>query len=152
MNDTASNENADKKTCSSCGTLIKKDANMCTNCGALQPGNDDKNHVYGRYPTSYEPKRMVTAILLGFFLGVFGGHRFYVGKIKTGILMLLTLGLGIWLANDLSGIFSGNLWTVHIRLVLMWITLGGLGIWWIIDFFRIICGSFKDKNGYELKG
>jgi TM2 domain-containing membrane protein YozV len=147
VSDAVSNE----KTCSSCGALIKKDAKMCTNCGAVQPGNDDKNHVYGRYPTSYEPKRKVIAILFLIFLGLLGGHRFYVGKIKTGILMPITLGLGFWVANDLSGIFSGNLWAGRIQVILMLLTLGGLFIWWIIDFFGIICGFLKDKNGYELK-
>ena len=37
------------------------------------------------------------ALVLAFFLGVFGAHRFYAGKTQTAILMLVTLGgLGIW--------------------------------------------------------
>jgi len=54
-------------------------------------------------------------VLLCFLLGVFGAHRFYVGKIGTGILML--------------------------------VTVGGLGIWALIDLILIIVGSFKDKEG-----
>lgn len=64
-------------------------------------------------------KSMVPAALLCFFLGGLGFHRFYVGKIGTGILMILTLG--------------------------------GLGIWTIIDFVMIIVGSFKDKQGLPLQ-
>ena len=61
---------------------------------------------------------MVPAALLCFFLGGLGVHRFYVGKIGTGILMIFTLG--------------------------------GLGIWLIIDFVMILTGSFKDKEVKDL--
>ena len=37
------------------------------------------------------------ALALAIVLGVFGGHRFYVGKTGTGILMAATLGGdGLW--------------------------------------------------------
>jgi len=57
----------------------------------------------------------LVALLLCFFIGVIGAHRFYVGKIGTGLLMLFTLG--------------------------------GLGIWTLIDLFLIIVGKFKNKDG-----
>jgi TM2 domain-containing membrane protein YozV len=63
-------------------------------------------------------KSFVAALLLCFFLGAIGVHRFYVGKVGTGILQL--------------------------------ITLGGLGIWVLIDFIMIIVGGFKDKQGRPL--
>jgi len=54
-------------------------------------------------------KSMVPAALLCFFLGVLGIHRFYVGKIGTGILMILTFGgLGIWALVDLVMIIVGS--------------------------------------------
>lgn len=37
-------------------------------------------------------KSKTTAYLLWFFLGFLGGHKFYLGKIGTGILYILTLG------------------------------------------------------------
>ncbi|MGE7691631.1 TM2 domain-containing protein [Lysinibacillus sp. NPDC097214] len=64
-------------------------------------------------------KNYIAMILLCFFLGSLGIHRFYAGKIGTGILMI--------------------------------ITLGGLGIWTLIDFIMIIIGKFKDKEGMEIK-
>ena len=44
-----------------------------------------------------------------FFIGVIGAHRFYVGKIGTGLLMVFTLGgLGIWTFIDLILIIVGK--------------------------------------------
>lgn len=54
-------------------------------------------------------KGFVPTILLCFFLGVLGVHRFYVGKIGTGILMLITFGgLGIWALVDFIIIVTGS--------------------------------------------
>lgn len=48
-------------------------------------------------------KSRLTTLLLCLFLGIFGAHRIYVGKIWTGLLMLLSIGggLGIWTLIDL---------------------------------------------------
>ncbi|MBQ4022295.1 MAG: TM2 domain-containing protein [Bacteroidales bacterium] len=64
-------------------------------------------------------RNWLAALLLCIFFGVFGAHRFYVGKIGTAILML--------------------------------ITLGGFGIWTVVDLIIIICQDFKDKDGKVLK-
>ena len=46
-------------------------------------------------------KSWVATLLLCLFLGGLGIHRFYVGKVGTGILQLLTFGgLGIWVLVD----------------------------------------------------
>lgn len=60
------------------------------------------------------PKSRAAAALLCWFLGIIGIHRFYVGKVGTGIAQIFTLG--------------------------------GLGIWTLIDFIWILTGTWKDKD------
>ena len=54
-------------------------------------------------------KDFIAALLLCLLLGFVGVHRFYVGKIGTGILQLITFGgLGIWALIDLIMIAIGK--------------------------------------------
>tara|TARA_B100001250_G_C19443118_1_gene632671 strand:+ start:300 stop:512 length:213 start_codon:yes stop_codon:yes gene_type:complete len=64
-------------------------------------------------------KKILIVGLICLFTGCLGFHRFYTGNIKSGFLML--------------------------------ITLGGLGIWYLIDLFRIFSGSFKDGKNLTIK-
>lgn len=51
----------------------------------------------------------MTTLILCVFFGVFGLHRFYVGKWKSGILMFLTYGLfGIGALVDFIMIMFGK--------------------------------------------
>jgi TM2 domain-containing membrane protein YozV len=68
--------------------------------------------------TATGQKSWLVALLLCFFVGVLGVHRFYVGKIGTGVLML--------------------------------VTIGGFGLWALIDLITIAVGKFSDKQGLPL--
>ena len=97
------------KFCKHCGTKIPEDAVLCTACGrqveviaqqqAAQPqivinnANNNTNtntNINGGFPYRKICNKWV-ALLLCFFLGGLGAHKFYEGKIGMGILYLLTI-------------------------------------------------------------
>lgn len=57
-------------------------------------------------------------LILCLLFGWLGIHRFFVGKVGTGVLML--------------------------------VTIGGLGIWIVIDLILIIFGQFRDRDGRRI--
>ena len=66
-------------------------------------------------------KRKLPAFLLCLFFGIFGVHRFYVGKVATGVLQLLTAGgLGLWWLVDLFVILLGGFSDKEGRLITKW--------------------------------
>lgn len=94
------------KFCQHCGSQIDKDCVVCPNCGkqvmALQGAQQapahqpvivnnviNNNNVVG----SHGAKNKWVAFLLCLFLGYFGAHKFYEGKILMGIIYLFTVGL-----------------------------------------------------------
>lgn len=65
-------------------------------------------------------KSFVATWLFAYFLGFLGVDRFYLGKVGTGIVKLLTVG--------------------------------GFGIWWLIDLILVLTGSARDRWGRGLVG
>jgi TM2 domain-containing membrane protein YozV len=89
---------ADEGFCSACGAIIKKEAEICPKCGVRQ--KKQSNDVSSKW---------LTIFLLSFFLGELGVDRFYVGKIGTGVIKLLTAGgCGIWWLIDWIMILAGK--------------------------------------------
>ncbi len=72
----------------------------------LQP---DMHHIPSAVDPFHSPKRRGIAALLCLLLGCLGVHRFYVGKIGTGIVWLLTFGLyGLGVVVDLWSSLCGS--------------------------------------------
>jgi TM2 domain-containing membrane protein YozV len=89
--------------CRQCDARILAIAEICPHCGVRQ----DPSQLTRPLDTS--DKKLVPAALLCFVLGVFGAHRFYVGKIGTGVIQLFTLGgLGLWMLYDLILILTAQ--------------------------------------------
>ena len=71
--------------------------------------------------TDVSPKLRLAAGLLCFFFGWLGVHRFYVGKVGTVILMVLTIGgFGVWATIDLIFIIVGAFRDAEGRLLRRW--------------------------------
>jgi class 3 adenylate cyclase/TM2 domain-containing membrane protein YozV len=68
--------------------------------------------------TVSDKKRLLTTILCLCF-GIFGAHSFYVGRSKSAVVQLCTLG--------------------------------GLGIWMVIDLILILFGEFSDQEGRKIR-
>lgn len=72
-------------------------------------------------PPARSDKSRAVALALCIPLGIFGAHRFYVGKIGTGLLQLCTIGgFGLWWLYDLITIASGEFRDADDRRVTRW--------------------------------
>lgn len=127
------------KFCQHCGESIDKECVICPKCGKqvkeLKDNGNDKNIIInnnnsasasasaiaGGFGNLVSPKSRLVTLLLCFFLGILAVHRFYVGKVGTGILMIILMFTGI-----------GE-------------------IWLFVDFLMIIFGAFTDSHGLKIK-
>ncbi len=107
--------------CPVCGAPMK--SYVCEYCGYKKEGISNNHSTMSQQQIVINNQNIVTngmvvgvsrkdktiALLLCIFLGVLGIHRFYVGKIGSGLLYLFTGGLfGIGWIVDICLIASGN--------------------------------------------
>ncbi len=78
----------------------------------------------------------LATVLLTCFLGIFGVHRFYIGKTRTAIVMLIL---------SIFYLVTVRFWGIMI------ISLAVVGLWALIDFIFAVSGIMKDKEGKLIK-
>jgi len=102
--------------CPKCGHELLSVGDYCSQCGLPIPPDE---RLYDE-PDASRSSRLV-ALLLCALLGYLGVHRFYVGKIGTGILWLCTGGLfGIGYVVDLILIAMGSFTDIEGNRLVFW--------------------------------
>lgn len=95
-NITAKGEN--EAFCTDCGAVIKKEAEICPKCGvrqktSLSSATDTATSALSKKTPKGHNKWM--AVIIAFFFGFLGGHKFYLGKTLHGVLYLLFFWTGL---------------------------------------------------------
>lgn len=96
--------------CRECGKRHSDKAKVCPKCG------------YMGYDLT---KSTVIYLLLLWFVGLFGAHRFYAGKTASAVVMLI-------LTCTIFGMFI-------------------TAIWWLVDLIYAICNLGKPENIFARK-
>lgn len=117
------------KYCTKCGAKIPDDARFCSACGTKFNSdnfrdNDNFSDDLKRFASTEgetSSKSRAGAAILCFFLGGLGAHQFYVGNTTKGVFMLIFC-------------FSGIPFIISIA-----------------HFIMILCGTFTDSEGKELR-
>ena len=82
------------------------------------------------------PKSRLATVLLTCFLGIFGVHRFYIGKTRTAIAMLIL---------SIFYLVTVRFWGIMV------ISLAVVGLWTLIDLIFVVSGIMKDREGKRIK-
>ena len=82
------------------------------------------------------PQSRLVTVLLTLFLGIFGTHRFYIGKIRTAIVMLIL---------SILYLVTVRFWGIA------FIALAVMGIWALIDFIFAAFKTMEDRDSYPIK-
>ena len=141
----------DTKKCPRCSEKMPKNALKCSYCGLiferlkwatnkagkkmLKKKEKDKVVMVTDFPSDISRYKL---LLIAIFLGIFGGHCYYVGRIKRGIYMTIS---GIVFVVGL--VLSINSMIPESINSLVQILVGILGFMWIFDVFNICIKKFK---------
>lgn len=149
-------DNEDKQLYCRCGNPISKDDVFCSRCGtktdyafshqvqhnipAVQPCSAmPESYVGASFGGGTNLKNKFISLPLCFFFGLIGAHRFYEGRIVSGILKSVLLG-----ASALGFVASLAVWAYYgffASLLPMLLSIVGVGasvIGWLVDFIVLL--------------
>ena len=149
--------------CSHCGRSVPDDAAVCPACGNPLPGREARleeggtavpaaqRAAQGAAPEACSPKSRLALSLMAGFLGVLGIHRFYAGRILSGVIMLLLFLVGLFsvLGSTITLFVSFSQEAIH-AMVVGGILLVLLELWLLVDIVLALCGRFRDGNGLRI--
>lgn len=135
-----------EKTCKSCGKQINDDFNVCPYCGAKVEENFLNETISNNSENQKSEKSWVVCLLLLLFFGYIYIYKFYVGKVLEGFIAWIIGVAAIILC--IVGTVSLDMDGDGIFILILGLLLAAIYcLWLIIDFFAILIGKFKDKEG-----
>jgi TM2 domain-containing membrane protein YozV len=135
---------------------------FCSKCGAqVAPLAGPAVAVVGQpqIPEEVSPKSRLAATLLAcpwLLVGLFGAHRFYMGKIKSAVGMLVLGLIGMvsyfgYMGLVMTTAMNADEEDFPVGLFLIfgvtWLCLMADFIWALVDFIIAVSGKFKDREG-----
>ena len=133
-----------EKTCKSCGKQINNDFNVCPYCGAKVEENFLNETISNNSENQKSEKSWVICLLLLLFFGYIYIYKFYVGKVLEGFIAWI-IGIAAIVLCIIGMVYMDDNGILIFILGLLFAAIYCL--WLIIDFFAILIGKFKDKEG-----
>lgn len=142
--------------CTHCGKSVPDDAMSCPECGTPitsrpTPPENGGTAAPGAQAAPAEACSPKNRLALSLLAGVLGAHRFYAGRILSGIIMLLLFLAGLFavLCSAIILVASYSQEAIPV-MIAGGILLVLLEIWLLIDIVLALCGRFRDRNGRRI--